>query len=107
MGHANVDCRSTLRLRFNTNRPIDQPNALAHAGETQTVSSQGCFRLESFTFIANNQVNLTGVFLEFHRRLFNPAVLDHVVDRFLQNAEQGKTDLLWYSIAHIAAELDF
>src|SRR5215469_1189841 len=101
-----MDCCSTHRLRFNEDGSVHQADPLAHAGETQTFTFQGCFEIEPSPQIADDEVNLTRLFPQLHADASDSAVLDGVVQGFLQNSKQRKSNLIWQDTEHITLEVD-
>jgi hypothetical protein len=61
---------------LNLDASIQQTNLLLHTGQTETFPLQCCVKVEALTQVANDKVNLAGIFPQQHFYPLHPAVLD-------------------------------
>src|SRR5262245_15395358 len=81
-------------------------NALAHAEEAETVAAV-VPRVESLASIRDMEMERLVTLDQADRRVARPAVLDDVVQRFLDDAEDANSDVLRRVVAvHGVAEVD-
>ena len=88
--YANVNAGSLHGPGIDGHGAIHQGDALAHAGETEPLAVDRGICIKAFSRITDDQMNLTGVFVQLHFNLPRPTMFDSVVHGLLQYAKQGK-----------------
>lgn len=82
--------------RGNRERTLQPLNSLLHAGEPYTATTHSFVKIESHSTIAYSELDISGVAMEFGREMPRPAMLYRILQRFLQDTEQTKRNILRY-----------
>src|SRR5262245_58066420 len=92
--HADTDRRADAVLRFNHQLTIDQLQTLLHAGESESTSFQGFNGIKASTGIEDGHEDFVVFTSQCDLKTPLAAMLDRVLERFLQNAEDTERNLL-------------
>src|SRR5689334_16110590 len=92
--NVNGDLCSTHRLGCNEYLPVDQVHSFSHADKAEAVAIHCGINIKACAIIANYELNLARRSEKLHLNVLRATVLDRVLQRFLQNPEQGERNIL-------------
>src|SRR6516225_2886327 len=88
------DGRSPLELRVKEQFSANQFQALFHAGESKPSPHRDPFNIKTTSLIADGQLDLVHRTYKRHSELLCTAMLQRILQGFLQNAKKTKRDRL-------------